>query len=221
MKHKRSMFNVQRSPLIAIARHRLSTDGTGVTTLVAFHGCPLRCRYCLNSQCWEPDGIWRWTTPEELVDELMQDNLYFLATGGGVCFGGGEPLLQSDFIARFCQLCPKEWHIYLESSLQVEQSRLEAVIPCVHHYYIDVKDLRPDIYRQYTGGTPSLPMANLQLLADRHLQQQVTIRLPLIPGYNTDGDRQHSQQQLEALGFNSFDFFDYVVPSSAKQSMLQ
>ena len=36
--------------IIGIARHRLSTDGDGVTTLVAFHGCLLRCRYCLNPQ---------------------------------------------------------------------------------------------------------------------------------------------------------------------------
>ncbi|MBP5424486.1 MAG: radical SAM protein, partial [Prevotella sp.] len=28
-------------PLIGICRHRLTTDGTGVTTLVAFHGCQL------------------------------------------------------------------------------------------------------------------------------------------------------------------------------------
>ena len=57
-----------KAPLIAIARHRLTVDGEGVTTLVAFHGCPLRCRYCLNRQCWEAEGIWRWITPEELVD---------------------------------------------------------------------------------------------------------------------------------------------------------
>lgn len=36
--------------IIGIARLRLSTDGDGVTTLVAFHGCPLHCRYCLNPQ---------------------------------------------------------------------------------------------------------------------------------------------------------------------------
>ena len=28
--------------LIGIARHRMAVDGEGVTTLVAFHGCPLR-----------------------------------------------------------------------------------------------------------------------------------------------------------------------------------
>lgn len=36
--------------IIGIARHRLSTDGDGVTALVAFHGCPIHCRYCLNPQ---------------------------------------------------------------------------------------------------------------------------------------------------------------------------
>lgn len=43
--------------IIGIARHRLSTDGDGVTTLVAFHGCPLRCRHCLNPRSFS-DGIY-------------------------------------------------------------------------------------------------------------------------------------------------------------------
>ena len=30
---------MKAAPLIGISRHRLSTDGEGVTTLVAFHGC--------------------------------------------------------------------------------------------------------------------------------------------------------------------------------------
>ena len=204
-----------KAPLIAIARHRLTVDGDGVTTLVAFHGCPLRCAYCLNRQCWEEEDIWQWMTPEELVDELMKDNLYFLATGGGVCFGGGEPLLYSDFIERFCQLCPKEWHIYLESSLNVPAKRLETVIPYVHYYYIDVKDLSPDIYHRYTGGTPALVQQNLHLLASRHLQEHVTIRLPLIANYNTAADRQRSQQLLEALGYTRFDCFEYYVDKRA------
>ena len=43
-------MDTTRAKIIGSARHRLSTDGDGVTTLVAFHGCPLRCRYCLNPQ---------------------------------------------------------------------------------------------------------------------------------------------------------------------------
>ena len=93
--------------------------------------------------------------------------------------------------------------------------RLETVIPYVHYYYIDVKDLSPDIYQRYTGGTPALVQQNLHLLASRHLQEHVTIRLPLIANYNTAADRQRSQQQLEALGYTRFDCFEYYVDKRA------
>ncbi len=36
-------MGISLSKIIGVARHRLSTDGDGVTTLVAFHGCPLCC----------------------------------------------------------------------------------------------------------------------------------------------------------------------------------
>ncbi len=39
-----------RAKIIGLSRHRLSTDGDGVTTLVAFHGCLHRYLYGLNSQ---------------------------------------------------------------------------------------------------------------------------------------------------------------------------
>ena len=75
--------------LIGIARHRMAVDGEGVTTLVAFHGCPLRCKYCLNPQSITNDTMCMERTVEELIDEVRIDQLYFLATGGGVTFGGG------------------------------------------------------------------------------------------------------------------------------------
>ena len=85
-------------PMIGICRHRLVTDGLGVTTLVAFHGCPLRCKYCLNAQCLRADGVWNRMDMTEILDEVTVDDLYYKATGGGVVFGGGEPLLRSDGI---------------------------------------------------------------------------------------------------------------------------
>ena len=114
-------------PLIGICRHRLTTDGEGVTTLVAFHGCPLRCRYCLNSQCLKAAGEWRQMDVADILDEVAIDDLYFQATNGGITFGGGEPLLRSNAIADFCQQCPTEWNIYLETSLNVARRHLETV----------------------------------------------------------------------------------------------
>ena len=176
-------------PLIGICRHRLVTDGQGVTTLVAFHGCPLRCKYCLNAQCLRADGVWRQMTVQEILDEVMVDDLYFQATNGGITFGGGEPLLRSDEIVDFCKKRPVEWKIYIETSLNVERRAVEAVAPFVDHYYIDVKDMYPDIYCCYTSLDNDRVLENLQWLANHVDLKKVTIRLPYIPVYNTQEDR--------------------------------
>lgn len=72
--------------IIGISRHRLSTDGDGVITLVAFHGCPLRCLYCLNPQSLGDGMSFLDYSPEVLYAETRIDELYFLATNGGITF---------------------------------------------------------------------------------------------------------------------------------------
>lgn len=200
----------ERAKIIGIARHRLATDGEGVTTLVAFHGCPLRCRYCLNPQSLGEADRFKEYTPQTLYDEVKTDNLYFIATGGGVTFGGGEPALRPDFIRRFRQLCGPSWRLTLETSLNVPQENIEALLPAVDSWIIDIKDIEEDIYRQYTGKDNSRVLTNLRLIAEADRQRDCTVRLPLIPGYNTDADRQASRKVLSALGYTVFDLFTYL-----------
>ena len=199
------------APFIAINRHRLTTDGEGVTTLVAFHGCPLRCEYCLNAQCLQADGVWCRLTPGELYSEVEIDDLYFMATGGGICFGGGEPLLRSDFIKAFAEIMNPEWKLTIETSLNVPLENVKAIASLVQMWYVDIKDMNPDIYKAYGCKENKQVVSNLQWLAANGYADKVIIRLPLIPEYNTDEDRQQSQQQLEEMGFTNFDKFNYIV----------
>ena len=199
------------APLIAINRHRLTTDGEGVTTLVAFHGCPLRCEFCLNAQCLQADGVWCRLTPGELYSEVEIDDLYFMATGGGICFGGGEPLLRSDFIKAFAEIMNPEWKLTIETSLNVPLENVKAIASLVQMWYVDIKDMNPDIYKAYGCKENKQVISNLQWLAANGYADKVIIRLPLIPEYNTDEDRQRSQQQLEKMGFTNFDKFNYIV----------
>ena len=203
-----------KTPLIGICRHRLTTDGQGVTTLVAFHGCPLRCEYCLNDQCLRADGVWRQMEAHDILNEVMVDDIYFKATDGGITFGGGEPLLRSEVIEAFCKLRPKEWRICLETSLNVEHRHLETVAPHIHHYYIDVKDMNPEIYHRYTSIDNTRVIENLRWLAGHEDLSKVTIRLPHIPNYNTAEDITNSREQLEMMGFKDFDCFEYVTKGS-------
>lgn len=199
------------APFIAINRHRLSTDGEGVTTLVGFHGCPLHCEYCLNAQCLQADGVWCRLTPGELYSEVEIDDLYFVATGGGICFGGGEPLLRSDFIKAFAEIMNPEWKLTIETSLNVPLENVKAIASLVQMWYVDIKDMNPDIYKAYGCKENKQVVSNLQWLAANGYADKVIIRLPLIPEYNTDEDRQQSQQQLEEMGFTNFDKFNYIV----------
>ena len=199
------------APFIAINRHRLTTDGEGVTTLVGFHGCPLHCQYCLNAQCLQADGVWCRLTPGELYSEVEIDDLYFVATGGGICFGGGEPLLHSDFIKAFAEIMNPEWKLTIETSLNVPLENVKAIASLVQMWYVDIKDMNPDIYKAYGCKENKLVISNLQWLAANGYADKVIIRLPLIPEYNTDEDRQRSQQQLEEMGFTNFDKFNYIV----------
>lgn len=199
------------APLIAINRHRLTTDGEGVTTLVGFHGCPLRCEYCLNAQCLQADGVWCRLTPGELYSEVEIDDLYFVATGGGICFGGGEPLLRSDFIKAFAEIMNPEWKLTIETSLNVPLENVKAIASLVQMWYVDIKDMNPDIYKAYGCKENKQVVSNLQWLAANGYADKVIIRLPLMPEYNTDEDRQQSQQQLEEMGFTNFDKFNYIV----------
>lgn len=199
------------APFIAINRHRLTTDGEGVTTLVAFHGCPLHCEYCLNAQCLQADGVWCRLTPGELYSEVEIDDLYFMATGGGICFGGGEPLLRSDFIKAFAEIMNPEWKLTIETSLNVPLENVKAIASLVQMWYVDIKDMNPNIYKAYGCKENKQVISNLQWLAANGYADKVIIRLPLIPEYNTDEDRQQSQQQLEEMGFTNFDKFKYIV----------
>lgn len=199
------------APLIGICRHRLTVDGAGVTTLVAFHGCPLHCKYCLNSQCLSPDGVWRVMTAADIMAKLQKDDLYFRATGGGVCFGGGEPLLRSDMLVELSRQMPHEWAVTIETSLNVPLQRVEAVAPFVSQWIIDIKDMNPDIYQSYTGIGNLRVRENLLWLAAHVDKERILIRLPLIPRYNTPTDVADSRRQLETMGFTHFDEFEYIT----------
>lgn len=201
----------ESAKIIGISRHRLSTDGDGVTTLVAFHGCPLRCRYCLNPQSLGNDSRFKEYSPESLYDEVKIDEIYFIATNGGVTFGGGEPCLRPQFIREFRELCGQSWQLNLETSLNVPVADVEILLPIVNTLIIDVKDMNPDVYRNYTGQTNNLVLDNLRMIAEAGRQDDCIVRLPLIPDYNTDANRTVSRSELEALGFDRFDLFTYQI----------
>lgn len=200
-------------PVFAIERHRLLTDGIGVTTLVGAYGCPLRCKYCINPHAWNPDTLNKTPllTPSALYDKVKIDELYFLSTGGGVTFGGGESLLHANFIRAFREVCGPDWNLTLETSLNVPREKLLTVLGAADNYIVDIKSIEPEIYRSYTGRPIDRMLENLAILKEQVSPEHIFLRVPLIPGYSTKQKTRLSAEQLGKMGFTQIECFSYTV----------
>ena len=199
------------APVIACSRLRMQSDGQGITTLVCFHGCPLRCGYCINPFSFDPETKRETLTARQLYDRVKQDDLYFRATGGGVTFGGGEPLLYPEFLRRFRGLCGEHWRLSVETSLSVSRDAVLLASEVVDEFIIDCKDADPDIYRAYTGKENKTMLENLELLLRHIPSERILLRLPLIPDFNDEESRERSAARFSKMGITRFDRFSYII----------
>ena len=201
-----------KAPIFAISRLRMGTDGSGITTLVTFMGCPLKCKYCLNKKCHEPiyeadgktlrNGIML-LTPQELYDLVKVDNIYFQSTGGGICFGGGEPTLYKDFIVEFKKICGDKWKITLETCLRCSFNTIQDLSPVVDHWIVDIKSMNPFIYEEYTGVMSGV-LQHLSSIQKLVSQEKITVKVPHIPGFNDDEDLDSDIDEIKSrYGFEN------------------
>ena len=197
--------------IMAISRLRMASDGEGVSTLVAFYGCPLQCRYCANPYCHEEGTQREAYTPAQLVSELSQDDIYFKMTGGGIVFGGGEPLLHANFIHEVCQLADPLWKKRIETSLYSKWDLVRQLAGDIDEWIVDIKDMNPKIYRAYTNMDNSVVISNLKKLIEIVPKEKIWLRIPYIRKYNSQGDIKNSVDGLRKLGFSRLEEFEYIV----------
>lgn len=199
----------QKAEIMGINRHRMGTDGKGISTLITFYGCPLNCKYCLNPQCKSESTPCTYIEPNDLVNLLMVDDIYFKSTGGGIVFGGGEPLLNAEYIKEVCDLVPLQWKIRIETSLNVKWDKIELLLPYIDQWIIDIKDSNTEIYKNYTGADNLKVYDNVLRLSHKTDKEKLLIRIPKIPNYNTEKNIQESVKLYSNLG--NIDIFNYKI----------
>jgi pyruvate formate lyase activating enzyme len=217
------------APIFGISRLRMGTDGPGITTLVTFMGCPLQCKYCLNDFCHKPvfeangktpsKGV-SVITPQDLYDKVKIDNLYFGMTGGGICFGGGEPALKWRFIRSFRKICGPEWKITLETCLHYNEYIIKELSKIVDLWIVDIKSMEPIIFEEYTGVKVAPLFNRLKFLRDIVGEEKVVIKIPFIPEYKDEHSVKWELSKIKAMGFTHIEQIEYIkrLPNNNPQN---
>ena len=205
---------VNCAKIFGIERLRIDIDGTGVRSLVCFSGCPLNCKLCLNKRAMNRTPLS--LSPNSLLDRLKIDDVYFKASSiGGVTFGGGEPSLQSVFIEEFRAICPSDWTVFIETSLNVPAEHIRRLSKVIDSWFIDIKDMNDQIYHKYTGSSNKQVISNLQYLIGEGLASKITARVPFIPCYNAGSDVIKSEAMLREMGIKFVERFTYYFSKRA------
>lgn len=144
------------------------------------------CLACYN-EC-PSDAVKQWgkaMSVEECMKEIRKDIGYYERSGGGVTVSGGEPLLQSDFVAELFKECQREGiQTCLESTFCVDWKEVEKVLPYTDIVISDIKHMDSGIHKKYTGVPNEKIVKNLKKLISE--EREFILRIPVIPNVNDD-----------------------------------
>lgn len=159
------------------------------------------CTLCGECVAVCPSGalklIGQWMSVEEVLAEVGRDASYYRRSGGGVTLSGGEPLAQPDFTLELLRACyDRNIHTAVETSGAVSWRLYERILPFTDVFLYDIKHMDSEAHRRLTGAPNERILENARRLASAGAQ--MILRLPLIPGLNTDEDNLRAAARLAA-----------------------
>lgn len=159
-------------------------DGPGVRFVTFLHGCNLHCGYCHNVDVCK--GEYTEYSPEEIMEKILRYREYF-GNDGGVTISGGEPLLQTDFVAELFTLCKKNnIHTALDTSGSIWNDKVKELLNLCDLVLLDIKMTNDRDYKKYIGCSIDTPLAFLDYLESNHIP--CYIRHVITGGLNDTAD---------------------------------
>lgn len=170
-------------------------DGPGIRTTVFLKGCPLCCIWCHNPeglsakvqritlQDQTEEIIGKKMTSLDVIDEVMQDNLFYDESGGGVTFSGGEPLMQPEFLEECLKLAKERYlHTAIETTGYARREVLEKIIPYTDLFLYDMKPIDSVLHKKCTGVDNKIIKENITYLSE--MGKRIILRMVAIPQVN-------------------------------------
>lgn len=121
------------------------------------------------------------------MTHIRADAPFYRASGGGVTLSGGEPLQQTAFSLALLQACRSAgFHTAVQTCAETEWYNLEAVLPYVDLFLIDIKVLDEQTHVRATGKSNHRILDNIRRLAVS--ARTIQFRIPVVPTVNDTAD---------------------------------
>jgi pyruvate formate lyase activating enzyme len=143
--------------------------------------------------------IGREMTVEEVLSEVEKDRPFYRRSGGGVTVGGGEPLMQAEFVTRLLEACQeRHLHTALETTGLGSRRQLEELLEHVDLVYFDIKHMDPARHEELTGASNQPILANIRSVMSVDRRYEVILRITTIPGFNDSEENISSSARFAA-----------------------
>jgi len=133
----------------------------------------------------------------ELVRKLMQDEMFYEESGGGVTLSGGE-VMSMDI--EYVRELAKELHrqgvdVTIDTCGEAPYDKFREILPYVGTFLYDVKCMDPELHKKYIGTDNRRILDNLVRLNEDGAR--IYIRIPVIREVN--GNRKNMQATIDFL----------------------
>jgi len=123
----------------------------------------------------------------ELLAEILQDQVFYEQSGGGVTFSGGEAVCHIDELEQLAQNCRRRGlHVTIDTCGHAPQESFRRILPYTDLFLYDLKHMDPGLHHRYTGQDNCLILGNLRYLSEAGAA--IHLRIPLIEGINSDAE---------------------------------
>jgi pyruvate formate lyase activating enzyme len=138
----------------------------------------------------------KYYTVSELMEVLCRDR-NFWGSDGGVTFGGGDPLLQGQFLLDVLKKCKEVMiHTAVETSACINTEIFLETMHYIDFAFVDIKHINSNSHESKTGVGNEKILNNLRTLAKSRWTGRLMLRTPVIAGFNDS-----EENALETIRF--------------------
>jgi pyruvate formate lyase activating enzyme len=163
-------------------------------------------------------------TITDLMKEVMQDQPFYLSSGGGLTLGGGEMSRQPEAAVSLLMEAKRQGvNTAIETCGYTKEATMCKLAECTDLFLFDIKHMDSDEHLKWTGVRNEMIIENLKLLFSK--RANVKIRIPLLRDINDDSQNisricEFLSPYKGAKNFKGIDLLPYHKLGVGKYSQL-